>query len=76
MSRSAFSEHFSQTFGRTAMELLRQIRLDRAAQLLRTSELPVQTVAERVGFASRSSFSRAFRSHFDIDPAGFRAMTR
>ncbi|MCA9707748.1 MAG: AraC family transcriptional regulator, partial [Myxococcales bacterium] len=76
MSRSAFSEHFTQTFGRSAMDLLREIRLDRAAQLLRTSELPVQTVAERVGFASRSAFSKAFRARFEIDPAGYRAAAR
>lgn len=73
MSRSAFSEHFSQTFGRTAMDLLREIRLDRGARILRTTDLPVQTVAERVGFASRSYFSKAFRTRFSIDPAGYRA---
>lgn len=76
MSRSAFSEHFSQTFGRTAMDLLREIRLDRGAELLRTTDLPVQAVAERVGLASRSYFSRAFRARFGTDPAGFRAAER
>ncbi|MEM7159726.1 MAG: AraC family transcriptional regulator [Myxococcota bacterium] len=76
MSRSAFSERFSQAFGRTAMELLREVRLDRAAELLRGTDLAVQTVAERVGFASRSHFSRAFRGRFDVDPAGFRHSVR
>ncbi|MEM9463430.1 MAG: AraC family transcriptional regulator [Myxococcota bacterium] len=76
MSRSAFSEHFSQTFGRTAMDLLREIRLDRGAELLRTTDLPVQAVAERVGLSSRSYFSKAFRARFGNDPAGFRAATR
>ncbi len=76
MSRSAFSEHFSQTFGRTAMELLREIRLDRGAELLRTTDLTVGRVAERIGLSSRSYFSRAFRARFGIDPAGFRAANR
>jgi len=73
MSRSTFSEHFSQTFGRTAMELLREIRLDRGAELLRSTDLTVERVAERVGLSSRSYFSRAFRARFGTDPASFRA---
>ncbi len=73
MSRSAFAERFTTTFGRTAMDLLREVRLDRGAELLRTTDLPVQAVAERVGLSSRSYFSKAFRSRFGVDPAGYRA---
>ncbi|MCH9680685.1 MAG: AraC family transcriptional regulator [Deltaproteobacteria bacterium] len=76
MSRSAFSEHFTQSFGRPAMELLREVRLNKGAELLRGTELPVKTVAERIGFSSRSHFSRAFRAHFGVDPAGFRSGAR
>lgn len=76
MSRSAFAERFTTTFGRTAMDLLREVRLDRGAELLRTTNLPVQTVAERVGLSSRSYFSKAFRAQFGVDPAGFRATAR
>lgn len=76
MSRSAFAERFSSTFGRTAMELLREVRLERGAELLRTTDLPVQAVAERVGLSSRSYFSKAFRGQFGVDPAGYRATAR
>ena len=76
MSRSAFAERFASTFGRTAMDLLREVRLDRGAELLRTTDLPVQTVAERVGLSSRSYFSKAFRARFGVDPAGYRATAR
>lgn len=76
MSRSAFAERFTSTFGRTAMDLLREVRLDRGAELLRTTDLPVQTVAERVGLSSRSYFSKAFRARFGVDPAGYRSTAR
>jgi transcriptional regulator GlxA family with amidase domain len=76
MSRSAFSERFSTTFGRTAMDLLREVRLDRGAELLRTTDLSVQAVAEHVGLSSRSYFSKAFRARFGVDPAGYRATAR
>lgn len=76
MSRSAFSERFSSTFGRTAMDLLREVRLDRGAELLRTTDLGVQEVADRVGLSSRSYFSKAFRARFGVDPASYRAAAR
>jgi AraC-like DNA-binding protein len=73
MSRGSFAEHFREAFGRTAIECLKEIRLRRAAQLLTATDLPVKTIAYRVGFESRSYFSRAFKSFAGIDPAGYRA---
>ena len=55
------------------MDFLKEVRLRRAAHLLRATDLPVKTVAARVGFASRSYFSRAFKAFTGHDPAGYRA---
>jgi AraC-like DNA-binding protein len=73
MSRGNFAERFRKTFGRTAIDCLREIRLRRAAHLLTATDLPVKTIAHRVGFDSRSYFSRAFKEFTGSDPAGFRA---
>lgn len=72
MSRSVFAERFAQAFDRPAMDLLKQIRLHRSAQLLRSTSLPVQVVALAVGYASRSYFSRAFKDAYGVDPKTFR----
>jgi AraC-like DNA-binding protein len=72
MSRTAFAERFSEVFGQTAMEVVKRARLARAAELLTGTELPVKTIAGRVGFQSRSHFSRAFTDHFGASPAEFR----
>ena len=72
MSRATFVRHFEKSFQRTPMDYLRDIRLRRGAQLLQTSELPVETVAGKVGYASRSHFSRAFNEHYGVSPADFR----
>ena len=72
MSRSSFAAHFTETFGRTPIELLKDLRLRRAAELLRTTDLPVKAVAPRVGYASRSYFSRAFKAHYGVDPLAYR----
>ena len=73
MSRGAFAERFKEAYGRTAIDCLREIRLRRAAHLLTATDLPVKTIAFKVGFESRSYFSRAFKAFAGIDPAGFRA---
>jgi AraC-like DNA-binding protein len=73
MSRTAFAERFHEVFGQTAMEVVKRARLACAAKLLTGTELPVKTIAGRVGFQSRSHFSRAFTDHFGSSPAEFRA---
>ena len=72
MSRSAFAQHFKNAFGRSAMEFLKELRLQRAAQLLRTTKRPIKSIADRVGFDSRSHFSNSFTDYFGNSPAEFR----
>ncbi|HXI04024.1 MAG TPA: AraC family transcriptional regulator [Candidatus Saccharimonadales bacterium] len=72
MSRSTFARHFEQCFERSPMDYVRDVRLRRAARLLRIGDLSVDGVAAKVGFASRSHFSRAFRVQFGCAPAQFR----
>ncbi len=73
MSRSGFAAHFAAAFDRPPMEYLRDLRLSRAARLLATTDLPVKTIAGRIGYRSRSHFSRAFRDRYGADPASYRA---
>ncbi len=73
MSRSAFADHFAASFGRGPIDLVREVRLRRAARLLDSTDCPIKALAARVGYASRSYFSRAFKEQFGLSPAGYRA---
>jgi AraC family transcriptional activator of mtrCDE len=73
MSRASFAEQFKKAFGRTAMDFLKELRLRRAAQLLEATDLPVKTIAARVGFSSRSHFSRTFKAAMHLEPTAYRA---
>ena len=72
MSRSAFAQRFKAAFGRSAMDFLKELRLQRAAHLLRTTRRPIKSIADQVGFESRSHFSRSFTDFFGASPADFR----
>lgn len=72
MSRSTFAEHFVSAFRRPPMDLLKEVRLRRAAKLLRSTDRPVEALAASVGYASRSSFSRAFKEFHGLSPADYR----
>ncbi|HEV2080191.1 MAG TPA: AraC family transcriptional regulator [Allosphingosinicella sp.] len=76
MSRSLFAERFAEAFERPPMDLLRQVRLRRAANMLRSTQLPVQVIGLAVGYSSRSYFSRAFRAAYGEDPKSFRERAR
>jgi AraC-like DNA-binding protein len=73
MSRSRFVYHFAAAYGQTPMGFVQSARLQAAARMLRTSDLPIKAVAAAVGYASRSHFSHAFRAEFGVDPSSFRA---
>jgi len=72
LSPSSFARHFSAALGMTVMEFVARTRLLKAADLLRSTELPVKVVSARVGFASRSHFSKAFTALHGRDPSAFR----
>jgi len=72
MSRSAFSAHFTQAFGQSPHGFLTESRMRHAAHFLATTGLPVKTIAGKIGYRSRSNFSRAFKARYGLDPATYR----
>lgn len=61
-----------QATGSTFKELLQQKRLDRAQQLLAATDLPVQAVAEAVGYDTTSYFYSIYKKTFGITPKEYR----
>jgi transcriptional regulator GlxA family with amidase domain len=71
LSRSAFFERFTRVVGRPPMEYLLAWRMAVAKDLLRRHELGLAEVAERVGYASASTFSTAFSRHVGQAPSRY-----
>ena len=73
MSRTAFAERFSQIFGQGPMDFVQRVRLRIAARLLTATDLPVKVIANSIGYASRSAFSRVFEATYGSAPSDFRS---
>lgn len=76
LSRSVFMARFTRLFGKPPKATLRDLRMRRAAVLLTTSSLSVDQIVHRVGYTSRSSFSRMFRNIHGSDPSEYRDMRK
>jgi len=57
--------------GQTATEFIRNIRLKRAAQLLKNEHLNVSDVMYMVGFTHPSYFTRCFKELFGVSPKSY-----
>jgi len=59
-------------FGETVAATVRRLRLQRAAAHLAHTSMPITKVAERAGYDSQASFTRAFSAAFGLPPATYR----
>ena len=69
---SYFSRTFKEKFGITLADYLQSERAEAAARLLKETDLPTQTVAEKCGFSDKSSLYRAFVKIYGIPPSEYR----
>jgi AraC family transcriptional activator of mtrCDE len=72
MSRATMVRHFQEKLGRSASELLTDIRMMLAAQELRKASVSTGAVAAAVGYQSEAAFQRAFKKRMGITPAAWR----
>jgi AraC family transcriptional activator of mtrCDE len=75
LSRSAFMVRFTNAIGRSPMMVLRDLRMRQAATDLAAGNLSIDHVVRNTGYASRSSFARAFKQAYGVDPSGYREST-
>lgn len=72
LSRTVFSERFRETVGLPPMQYVTFWRLQTARKLLDSKDLPLDAVAQRVGYESTAAFSRAFKKQVGRSPGAYR----
>ncbi|MEM9687011.1 MAG: response regulator, partial [Bacteroidota bacterium] len=68
LSRSQFYRKIKTLTGQSANQFLRNIRLQRARQMLEKGQANVSEICYTVGFSSPSYFTKCFKTHFGVLP--------
>jgi len=76
MSRSAFAKHFHRIVGQTPMQYIKQWRMQNAYDLLSTTNLSTQFIAEKSGYQAEAAFAKVFKKHFAQGPGSVRRNAR
>lgn len=72
LSRSQCSKVFVKIYGISPRQYISQLKLSEAKQLLIGSDLTIEAISRRLGFASVSHFSRQFRRWTGLSPNQYR----
>ena len=67
-----FSRLFKESTGLTPYQYISRLRIERAKQLLKDTDLEIVDIALRCGFSAQSSFSTAFRKAVGVTPKAYR----
>ena len=65
---------FKYLFGQSVAEFIKNYRIEKAQELLQTTDFTISEVANEVGISSRSYFSKSFKEITGILPAKYKAL--
>lgn len=76
LSQRTLNRRFKKATGLSPVQYLQQIRLDKAKELLKTTNLSISEVADRVGYSDNAYFSALFRRLVSLSPGEYRRLVR
>ena len=72
VSPSYLSSHFKKETGKNLTDYINEKRMEKAALLLQTSNLQIQTVAQKCGILDVNYFTKLFKKYKGITPREYR----
>jgi len=72
MNPTTLKARFKQAYGHSIAAHMQLHRMERAAALLKHSDLTVQEISGQVGYASQSKFATVFRQTYGLSPLEYR----
>lgn len=74
MSPAYFSTLFKKEMGQTYVAYLTDLRLNKAVELLNTTDSKTYVIAEKVGYQEQNYFSYVFKKKFGVPPTKYRSL--
>lgn len=71
-SKSVLYSRFHSAFGCTVSEYINSKRVKRSAELLKTTDLTVEEIAQKVGFSGASYYCKLFKRQMGVSPRSYR----
>lgn len=72
MSETAVKGYFKSVYGYGYKEYQTKVRMERAAELLTTTDYSAGEISKRVGYKSQPKFTTAFKKYFGVTPLTYR----
>lgn len=76
MSIRTLNRRFKNALEQTPLEYLQEIRINTAKDLLKTSNLSISEIADKIGYDDTGYFTRLFKKHLAITPNDYRNTVR
>lgn len=76
VSPDYFTKMFRDSIGKTPIDYINALRINRAMEYLADTALPMSEIAEKVGFLSANYLHKIFRQYIDDSPLHFRKAAR
>mgnify|MGYP001234906060 CR=1 FL=1 len=72
ISETSLKNYFRGVYGRGYSELLNEIRMKKAAELILNNSMKISQVSDGVGFATQSRFAKAFKNYYGAAPLEYK----
>ena len=72
LSKPYLSKYIKDKSGKTFGEIVKNVRMKKARTLLKSSNITVENIAEKVGYQNVEHFNRLFKKKYGITPVQFR----
>ncbi len=72
VSPDYFTRMFKESIGKTPIDYINGLRINRALELLENPRFSVAAVAEEIGFCNPNYFHKIFKQYMDVSPIAYR----
>lgn len=76
LSPTYLKTEFHRACGKPIHRWFVELRMQRAAERIRCTELPIYQIAQEVGYESMSQFTSAFRKQYGVTPGEYKKMSK
>ena len=76
VSPDYFTKMFKDSIGRTPIDYINGLRINRAMQMLATTDTSVNDISDQLGFSNSNYFHKIFKQYMETSPAAYRKMVK